>query len=669
MKNLRLITIFVLIISAVGLIGCMGSNDPATGGASGVVLDTNAKGLSGATVSVGGRSTVTDYFGKWSLSDLEPQIYEFTASKDNFQSQTKSYEIQSGMIAENITFQLPSDSEIYDIVVSEITSTKATITFKTKFEVDAKISFGSNSLMDKVQSSNSSHKFTHIFELTGLTPATTYIYQCLGTDKYNRQLSSERRTFTTSVSARGEPPTGLNISKVYGNSAFSLSWNTDASADFAGFNVYRSSSAEGVFSKVNVGLVKQPSYVDMGVKVGEKYYYRVTRVGGNGEETSPSAVVSMVMPGTITTNVVWNVQGSPYELTDDLNVAQGASLIISKGTEVRFSNINKSSSEETGSGKAGISVLGTLLVQGTESEPVSMTSKEAAPKKGDWAGITFRNSADLKASMLKSLNIHFAATGVYGEDGLPEIKDCSFGNCSIAGISAKNTKKDIDISNSNFADCSIGVLIAGCGANVKVTDNTFMNCLYGIRAIDNKLNQITGNKIKANVITAIEVKGLNTASAVSRNTIGWGTGGTGILCNGSDEIRRNTVQANPCILVKEGADARIRSNLMIADKDKAGVGLLYASNNTSSVNLSIQNNGVWNQSVPSMKYCNSAGKTVAANGDISFSGTSGPAFMGGDPFVAAFADMNFSYEPKPGSVLKNGGYDSEEDVGAEDVPN
>ena len=669
MKNFRLMTIFILVFSVMGLIGCMGSNDPASGGACGIVLDTNAKALSGATVTVGGRSAVTDYYGKWNIEDLEPQIYDFTASKENYQSQTKSYEVQSGMIVENITFQLPSAGEIYDIVVTEVTSTKATISFKTKFEANTKIAYGSNSQMDKVQASNSAKKYTHIFELTGLIPATTYVFQCLGTDQYNRALTSEVKTFTTSIAARSEPPTGLTISKAYGNSAFTLAWNADATADFAGFNVYRSSSADGVFEKVNVGIVQNATFVDMGVKVGEKYFYRVTRLAGSGDESSPSAVVSMVMPGTINTNVVWNAQNSPYELTGDLTVAQGASLIIAKGTEVRVSSIDKWDVDGTGIDKVGITVLGTLLVQGTEGQPVSFTSAETVPSNDDWDGITFRASADLTASSLEGLKIQFARIGVTGENGLPRISGCWFNNCSDTAIYANKSENDIEIDNNSFISCITGILISDSNAIIKISDNTFSACSYAIKAMNNEQNQITGNKIKANVVTAIEVNGNNPASIVSRNTIGWGTGGIGIVCNGYDEIRRNTIQAPLCIQVKESAKTFIRSNLMLADKDRNSMGLLYVSPNTSSLDLSIQNNGVWNQTIPAMKYGNSSGNTLAVSGDLAFSSSSGPALTGGDPFVDALTDINFSYTPKSGSTLKNAGYDSGEDMGAEDVPN
>ena len=416
MKNFRQTIFFIFALSILGLMGCMHSSDPAVGGACGVVIDSTGKALSGATVSAGGSSTVTDFYGKWSLDSLKPQIYNFVASKENYQTQTKTYEVPSGIVLENITFALPASTEIYDIVISNVTSTKASISFHTKYEATTRISYGSNAQMEKTINSNTPHKYTHTFELTSLIPATTYVFQCLGTDKYNRKISSDIMSFTTGVASRGEPPTGLTISKVNSSSAFSLKWNADATADLAGYNVYRSTSLTGVFEKINTGIVQQASYVDMGITVGEKYCYKVTRVAGSGDESSQSEAVSMVMPGVINSNVTWNSQGSPYELTGDLIISQGASLIISKGTEIRLAGSDKWDVDEgKDNDSVGITVYGSLVVQGNLNEPVAMTSAENIPNSGDWDGIVFKDSADLTVSSLKGLKLQFAKTGIKGE--------------------------------------------------------------------------------------------------------------------------------------------------------------------------------------------------------------------------------------------------------------
>lgn len=648
----------------------MHSSDPATGGACGIVVDSTGKALSGAIISAGGSSTVSDFYGKWSLESLKPQIYNFVASKENYQSQTKSYEVQSGMILENITFALPASTEIYDIVISNVTSTKASISFHTKYEATTRIAYGSNAQLEKTVSSNSAHKYSHTFELTSLIPATTYVFQCLGTDKYNRNISSEVMSFTTGVASRGEPPTGLTISKVSGSGAFSINWNADVTADLAGYNVYRSTSLTGVFEKINVGIVQQASYIDSDVVVGQKYCYRVTRVAGSGDESSASEVVSMVMPGVMNTNVVWNSQGSPYELSGDLIITQGASLIISKGTEVRISNRDKWDTDDEGdSDLVGISVYGTLLVQGNENEPVAMSSSENIPQSGDWEGIIFKDSADLTASSIKGLKVQFAINGITGEKGLPTIKESSFYNCSNTGIYCCDSTSNINITNNNIVSCLTGVFVENSSATANITDNVFTGCSYAIKALNNSLNMVTGNKIKRNIVTAIEVSSNNAASSVSKNTIGWGTGGIGIICNGYDEIRRNTIQANVCIQVKESSNASIRSNLMLADIEKNCMGLLYVSSVTNPANVRIQSNGVWNQTTAALKYGNSYGSAINVTGDLSFSSTSGPALRGGDPFTESLNNLDFSYVPSSGSVLKNAGYDSFEDMGAEDVPN
>ena len=526
--------------------------------------------------------------------------------------------------------------------------------------------------MEKTINSTSAHKYSHHFELTSLIPATTYVFQCLGTDKYNRKLSSDVMTFTTGVASRGEPPTGLKIAKVNSNNAFSLNWNADAQADLAGYNVYRSSSLTGVFEKINLGIVQQNSYVDSGITSGEKYCYRVTRVAGSGDESSASEVVSMVMPGVVNTNIVWNAQNSPYELSGDLIITQDASLIISKGTEVRVAKSDKwdidlEEFEETD--LVGITVYGTLLVQGTQSEPVAMTSAENIPQVGDWDGIIFKDSADLTASSIKGLKVQFAKTGIRGEMGLPAITESIFNNCSIAAISCSDSSKDINISNCEILACPTGISVDNSSASVKITANTFNGCSYAIKALGNAINAITWNKIKNNIVTAIEVSGTNTASSVSRNTIGWGSGGVGVLCNGSDEIRRNTIQTNVCIQVMENANAFIRSNLLLADRQRNSMGVLYVSSLINSSNLKVQSNGVWNQTTPALKYGNSNGEAISVSGDLSFNSTTGPALQGGNPFVDALTDMNFSYSPTSGSVLWKAGYDSNEDMGAEDVPN
>ena len=77
-----------------------------------------------------------------------------------------------------------------------------------------------------------------------------------------------------------------------GKESVSLSWDPDTAncAGVKGFNVYRSVSSEGDFEKVNTSLITSGLgyYLDRDspMKLGLTYYYKITCVGNDDEESS-----------------------------------------------------------------------------------------------------------------------------------------------------------------------------------------------------------------------------------------------------------------------------------------------------------------------------------------------------------------------------------------------
>jgi len=65
-----------------------------------------------------------------------------------------------------------------------------------------------------------------------------------------------------------------------------LSWNS--SSDVAGYNVYRSTSATGTYSKINSSLDANTAYTDGTVISGQTYYYEATSVTSGGQESARS---------------------------------------------------------------------------------------------------------------------------------------------------------------------------------------------------------------------------------------------------------------------------------------------------------------------------------------------------------------------------------------------
>lgn len=75
-----------------------------------------------------------------------------------------------------------------------------------------------------------------------------------------------------------------------------LSWTASTSSNVAGYNVYRAGVSAGPFTKVNSALVIGTTYTDSSVQSGQTYYYVVTAVDNNNNESpfSFSAAQSVI---------------------------------------------------------------------------------------------------------------------------------------------------------------------------------------------------------------------------------------------------------------------------------------------------------------------------------------------------------------------------------------
>jgi Abnormal spindle-like microcephaly-assoc'd, ASPM-SPD-2-Hydin len=75
----------------------------------------------------------------------------------------------------------------------------------------------------------------------------------------------------------------------------SLSWNPSTSR-VAGYNVYRSTSRTGSYTRINSSLDTNTSYTDTTVVAGTTYYYATTAVNSSGEQSGYSNEVEAVVP-------------------------------------------------------------------------------------------------------------------------------------------------------------------------------------------------------------------------------------------------------------------------------------------------------------------------------------------------------------------------------------
>ncbi len=74
-----------------------------------------------------------------------------------------------------------------------------------------------------------------------------------------------------------------------------LSWNASTSP-VVGYNVYRSTSSNGPYEKLNASLVSATTYTDQTVEGGVTYYYVTTAVDSEGLESAYSNQAVAVIP-------------------------------------------------------------------------------------------------------------------------------------------------------------------------------------------------------------------------------------------------------------------------------------------------------------------------------------------------------------------------------------
>ncbi|MGH9453678.1 MAG: hypothetical protein ACRD2O_06865 [Terriglobia bacterium] len=75
-----------------------------------------------------------------------------------------------------------------------------------------------------------------------------------------------------------------------------LSWTVSTSQGILGYNVYRSLTSAGPYTKLNSSLVSGTSYVDSTVAAGQTYYYVATAVGPGNIESAYSNQASATIP-------------------------------------------------------------------------------------------------------------------------------------------------------------------------------------------------------------------------------------------------------------------------------------------------------------------------------------------------------------------------------------
>jgi parallel beta-helix repeat protein len=154
--------------------------------------------------------------------------------------------------------------------------------------------------------------------------------------------------------------------------------------------------------------------------------------------------------------------GNPYIAVNDVGVAEGDSLIIEPGVQVRF---------EEG---YGLICIGSVNMIGTIKDSIVFISNKQNPKMGDWTGIEQYG----KASQIKYARIQFASDGISSEASEGKVSNCLISK-NQEGISVTGGNMTI-LDNIVTSNQHKGVIVSGF-ASAKIERTVITNhSEYGI---------------------------------------------------------------------------------------------------------------------------------------------------------------------------------------------
>ena len=122
-------------------------------------------------------------------------------------------------------------------------------------------------------------------EYTGLGDGE-HTFTVRATDETSNTSEPISRSWTVDTTAPGRP---ANLTADGSLSGIKLDWDDNSEPDLAGYNVYRSDSADGEFTKLNNGPIESSEYDDTEATGGQPSYYRVKAVDKAGNESDYAA--------------------------------------------------------------------------------------------------------------------------------------------------------------------------------------------------------------------------------------------------------------------------------------------------------------------------------------------------------------------------------------------
>ena len=262
-------------------------------------------------------------------------------------------------VTEVLSFTTDSDPDQVAPVVSEVTATvadsSAIVTWTTDELADSFVDFGLVSGVLSETIGDATDVLEHEVTLTNLTPGIEYFFTAGSSDRAgNGPTESTEASFTTLAEPDSVAPASpAGLTGTAGSESVTLTWQSNAEADLAGYNVYRRAASGGDFQAIAT-LLTLPQYSDLGLVNDTEYQYQITSIDRTSpaNESSPGIDLSLTPTFSAAPTVPTDLQVGGEALQPTFNFTNAepftadASLTytIQVSTQPDFSDVTDSES-------------------------------------------------------------------------------------------------------------------------------------------------------------------------------------------------------------------------------------------------------------------------------------------------------------------------------------
>lgn len=237
-----------------------------------------------------------------------------------------------------------------------------------------------------IKSFSNAYTFSH----TGLLGNKTYTYRIKfrNGDGDQTAVSPTKQATTSPDATPPANPTGLVA--VGGINKIDLSWNANSDPDLQGYNVYRSATSGGPYTKINGAVITSTTYSDS-VGGGSTFYYVVRAVDLSNNESGNSNEASATAQGTDTTPPEPPLITTPSKKTNDNTPSISGNAEANSTVTVYYNGTNVL-------GTTTASGTGTFTVHNT-ANPLTDAAYSITAKATDAAGNTSAASAAITVTI------------------------------------------------------------------------------------------------------------------------------------------------------------------------------------------------------------------------------------------------------------------------------